>query len=294
MPSRCVGVVFSLVFLACVAAVSGQGARSGVTTRGLAYDIEGDGDAVVLIHAFSVDRRMWDREVQVLRSRVRVIRYDLPGHGQSPMPAEPYAPHEDLKALLDELGVARAALVGLSAGTAVAADFAIAYPDRVTKLVLASPSVNGYVPKGSMEWMKPVFDAARAGDARGAAERWAETPIMRVDDPGAAARLRRLVLDNTALWGLASNPQRSLQPQAFGRLAEIRTPVLVLVGERDTDDIHAVANALSTQVTGAKRIVIPGAGHMLNFAAPEVFGRALVEFLTARYFPGNGSQPRLR
>lgn len=62
--------------------------------------------------------------------------------------------------MLDELHVGRAALVGLSAGTAVAVDFALAYPARVTRLVLASPSVNGFVPKESMEWMKPVFNFA--------------------------------------------------------------------------------------------------------------------------------------
>jgi pimeloyl-ACP methyl ester carboxylesterase len=112
------------------ASQSGAGAKvsSGTTPTGLYYEVSGGGDPVVLIHAFSVDRRMWAPQIAALERRFRVIRYDLRGHGNSAAPSEPYAPHEDLRSVLDTVGGGRAALVGLSAGSTLAIDFAIAYP----------------------------------------------------------------------------------------------------------------------------------------------------------------------
>lgn len=255
---------------------------SGVAANGLAYDASGAGEPVVLIHAFSVDRRMWDEEARLLAGRHRVIRYDLRGHGGSPILPGGYSSTEDLAALLDELGIERAALVGLSAGARVALDFAVAHPDRVSRLVLAAPAVSGLAPRGSFDWMAPVIEAARAGDARLAAERWAETEMMSVPDAGRAARLRALVLDNASLWALPSNPERPLDPPALGRLDDVRAPTLVLVGARDLPDTHAAADTLAARLPGAAKRVVPGAGHMLPFAAPEAFRRALVEFLGER------------
>ena len=251
----------------------------GVASNGLAYDVAGAGEPVVLIHAFSVDRRMWDDEARLLSATHRVVRYDLRGHGGSPIPPDGYSSTEDLAALLDELGIARAALVGLSNGARVALDFAVAHPERVSRLVLAAPAVSGLAPRGSFDWMAPVMEAARAGDAARAAERWAETEMMSVPDAAQADRLRALVLDNASLWGLASNPERPLDPPALGRLGTVRAPTLVLVGEGDLPDTHAAADTIAARVPGAVKRVVPGAGHMLPFAAPDAFRAALLDFL---------------
>src|SRR5439155_1074430 len=162
----------------------------------LFYEVSGTGEAVVLIHAFSVDRRMWDPQVAALENRFRVIRYDLRGHGKSASPSAPYANHDDLRSVLDALGVNRATLIGLSAGAEVATDFALAYPDRVARLIVASPGLSGYVPP-PLTWTQPVFQAAGAGDAEGAAKLWADTPIMALkNDLSAASTVRDLVMAN--------------------------------------------------------------------------------------------------
>jgi 3-oxoadipate enol-lactonase len=90
---------------------------------------------------------MWDDQVRQLNSRYMVIRYVLRGHGQSTRATEPFTAHGDLAALLDELGIERTALIGLSAGARVAVDFAITHPERVGKLLLAAPSISGVVPQ---------------------------------------------------------------------------------------------------------------------------------------------------
>src|SRR5256885_3985448 len=96
----------------------------------LAYDDEGAGPAVVLVHAGIADRRMWRPLTDLLASRHRVVAYDLRGYGESTPPTPSLAHHDDLVGLLDALGIEHATLVGCSFGGAVAVDTALAYPDR--------------------------------------------------------------------------------------------------------------------------------------------------------------------
>jgi 3-oxoadipate enol-lactonase len=111
-------------------------AATGVMTvpgARVAYQAAGDGPAVVLIHGFGLDLRMWDPQLPVLAARCRAVRYDCRGFGASgPLdPAVPYTHAGDLIALLDHLAIADAVLVGLSFGGRVALQTALAAPDRV-------------------------------------------------------------------------------------------------------------------------------------------------------------------
>jgi len=274
-----------LVFLlaALLPGVAGAQIASGMSSAGLYYEASGSGDAVVLIHAFSVDRRMWAPQIAALERRFRVIRYDLRGHGNSTAPSEPYTAHDDLRSVLDALGITRATLVGLSAGSTLAIDFAIAYPDRVTGLVLASPGLNGHVPSPPLTWTQPVFQAAGAGDAEGAARLWAETPIMATYGGAAtAATVKSLVMSNVRLWTYRTNPTRPLTPPAIGRLREIRSPTLVILGERDLPHIKEIAGLVVAGVSGARLVTVPGAGHIVNLDAPDGFNTAVETFLAGR------------
>ena len=280
-------VAFLLVLLAAplAAGSSQESSTSGVTEHGFYYEARGSGPPVVLLHGFSLDSRMWDGQGAALASRYRVIRYDLRGHGKTTAPITvPFAAHDDLRDLLDDLGVQRATLVGLSMGARVAVDFALAYPERVSGLVLAGPGLSGYVLKERPAGMDSVIVAIRAGDTRRAAEHFAETPLMAIPwRPDAHAEMKVIVVGNAHLWGLAGSPERALDPPAIGRLSEIRVPLLVVVGAADTPDTRRVADTLAT-VKGATKAVVPNAGHMVNMAAPERFNELLLEFL-ARHAP---------
>jgi len=273
----------SIAILCVSVAVTAQSSavRTGTSSAGLYYEMVGTGDPVVLIHAFSVDRRMWDPQMPALKGRT-VIRYDLRGHGKSEAPAGPYSTSEDLRSVLDALDVRRAALVGLSAGSQVATDFALVYPDRVTRLVLASPGLGGLATP-PLPWMQPVFQAVGAGEPERAAKLWAETPIMALRrDTSAAAALVDLVMSNSKLWTFRSNPVQPLTPPAIKRLSEIKCPTLVVLGESDLPHIKEAANLLATGISGAKLVTIPGAGHIVNFDARERFNDELVRFLGGR------------
>lgn len=106
----------------------------------LYYDVRGSGPPVVLLHAGDMDLTMWDPQVGTLARSFRVIRFDARGHGRSTAPRGPYSTVEDLRSLLDHLGVERAHLVGISMGAGVALNFATTHPERVRSLALVSTS----------------------------------------------------------------------------------------------------------------------------------------------------------
>ncbi len=273
-------------FVAILAAVfltacSSAQTLKGTTSAGLYYEVSGSGEPIVFIHAFSVDRRMWKPQVAEFEGRFQVIRYDLRGHGRSVAPTEPYTGYDDLRALLDTLGISRATLVGLSAGAELAINFAIAYPDRAARLVLAAPGLGGYsLPP--LPWAGPVFEAAAAGDAERAAGLWAQTPIMAMrTNRNAAETVTALVMDNLRLWTYRRTEQ-PLSPAAVDRLAEIACPVLVIVGDEDLPHIKEVADLLADRIAGARLVTVAGAGHIVNLDTPRLFNRAVAEFFGRR------------
>jgi 3-oxoadipate enol-lactonase len=259
------------------------GVDSGHTKAGLYFECHGAGDdVVILIPAFSMDRRMWAAQVPLLAKSARVIAYDLRGHGRSTAPMEPYSAVDDLLELMDELGVGSAQLIGLSNGARIALDFALSHPSRASALVLASPGVSGYT-GGDFSYMAPVIAAVRAGNLEQAADLWAATPLMHIpNDSGAAALVRTISRDNRSIWSHRSNPERPLNPPAIGRLAKVKVPVLVISGGTDLQYLRQLADMIASSIPGASKVVIPGAGHMVNMAAPEAFNRAVESFFRTR------------
>ncbi|OGU03685.1 MAG: hypothetical protein A2W29_05215 [Gemmatimonadetes bacterium RBG_16_66_8] len=261
-----------------------QNPRSGISVGGLAYEVVGQGDPVVLIHGFGLDRRAWDPQLPALTAQFRVIRYDLRGHGRTlASVAEPYTHQDDLAQLLFELGVERAAIVGHSLGGRVALDFALSYPGQVTRLVVVGPGLSGYVPRQRPVGFDSVGAALRAGDARRAASFYAETPLMAIPNDSAMHRfMRGIVMDNFAVWGIRTNTERPLNPPAISRLASVAVPTLVIVGENDSGDILTIADTVAAGVHGARKVVVPAAGHMISLAAAKRFTELVVGFLRGR------------
>src|SRR6476620_1584979 len=137
----------------------------------LAHDDPGTGPAVLLLHSGVTDRRMWDALVPSLSHRFRVVRPDLRGFGDSPLPPEEYADADDLDALLDSLGVTDAAVVGSSFGGRVAMELATLHPACVSSLVLLCAAYRGLDPTESVRDFGAEEDGLlEAGDVDGATE----------------------------------------------------------------------------------------------------------------------------
>lgn len=110
----------------------------------LHYKIQGNGEAIVLLHSGGSDLRDWQWIAPQLAQNYQVITFDGRGAGQSPPLLEPVDYVEELRSLLNHFHIDRAILVGHSIGGQIATDFALAYPDRVIKLVLIAPGLSGF------------------------------------------------------------------------------------------------------------------------------------------------------
>lgn len=260
--------------------------RTGTATVNntqLFFEEAGAGPAVVLLHGFTLDTRMWDDQVAALAERHRVIRYDMRGFGRSAVPAgESYSHATDLRALLDSLHVERATLVGLSKGGGVALDFALTHPSRVQGVALIDTILGGF------DWSAAgrarddaVWVAARAGGIAAAKASWLAHPLFApaMRQPVVAARLTQIIDDYSGWHFVNDNPEESISPPAAMRLGELTMPLLVLVGDQDLPDFTEIAALIGQQVPLAHTHVLPGIGHMANMEAPAVVTQALLDFL---------------
>ena len=153
------------------------------------YEIAGSGAPVVLIHGLCLDLRMWDDQVPALTERYRVVRYDVRGFGKSDQPGRATFRHaDDLRALLDDLGIGAAHVVGLSMGGRIALHHALLYPQQTLSLTLVDSALDGY--EWSEEWiasLDAIEERARADGPAAGNAMWLEHEIF------APARTNRAV-----------------------------------------------------------------------------------------------------
>lgn len=264
-------------------------APGGRTAAGIAFDDEGSGPPVALVHAGPADRRMWSALAAELAPRHRVIRHDVRGAGESLPPSGPWSHHTDLLALLDELLITRAHLVGASMGAGIAVEAALARPGAVASLVLVAPG--GALFDGPPASFRPIWkaevEALDRGDLDGAVElnlrAWVDgsrRPAGTVD-PEVRAFVGRMQREAFELpeWDAEAAPEHELSPPAAVRLRELRCPILVVVGEADDPAILEVAERIIAEAPRARLVVLPDAGHMLTLEHPGAFRDLLTAFL---------------
>jgi 3-oxoadipate enol-lactonase len=265
-----------------------------VDGRELYYEVEGDGPPVVLVHSAIADHSLWDAQVEALAPRFRVVRYDVAGFGRSPLTPGPFSHLADLHALVDHLGLARAALVGNSNGGRIALEYALAHPEAVDRLVLVAAGLPDH--EWSDEMQRADAEEERlfeAGDFEGAADGqlrfWIDGPGRGPDavDPELRERFRRMILRSYELYADAAGdgepgPVQWLEPPASERLGEIRVPTLLVVGAADAPDILAIAERFERDIAGARTAVVPDAAHALPLERPDELNRILLDFLGAR------------
>lgn len=252
-----------------------------VDGHSLHYEAFGDAaETIVLVHGGGVDRRLWDGQVVELARTFEVVRYDRRGYGYSSTPQADYSDAADLRALLDELEIERAHLVGSSTGAGVVLDFALRHPDRVRSLVLVSAKVDGYRYSGhETSRVNAIFHAARTAGDEAAVERWLAAPgLFAGTDGRAPARLRELLLDNRQVFHFPSE-LRATARHTVPLLSEIEAPTLVVSGGADSPDHRRLSEMLAERIRGARVALIPDAGHMLPMETPRRFNELVLKFL---------------
>ncbi len=246
----------------------------------LYYEVAGDGHPLVLIHGFSLDTRMWDDQFELFARDYKVVRYDIRGYGKSAVPGKDgYYHADDLRALLDHLGINHAHILGLSLGGAIALEFALAYPDRIHALILVDSVLWGH--NWSEESRKQDGAVWAAGSVEGARALWLAHPLFApaMENSSAAPRLTQIVTDYSGWSWVNDDPGLLPDPMAAQRLREINAPTLIVMGERDLPDFHTIADTLQEQIPNSRTVVLPGVGHMSNMEDPEGFNKAVLSFL---------------
>lgn len=250
----------------------------------IAYETHGEGPAVLLVHEGVADRRMWRGQVPVLARDHRVVAVDLRGFGETPNASGPFSNTDDLLEVLDELGIERAAVVGGSFGAKVALDFAVTHPGRVERLVLCPPVVPG------REWSDRVRrawqeedEALQAGDLDRAVEvnveLWVDGPNRGPDAVDPEVRDLVRTMQRRAFELPEPDPPPEPAPDSAVRLADVRVPTLVVVGDEDVEDFLAMADAAAAGIPGARKVVVEGAAHVIALEKPQEFNAALLAFL---------------
>ena len=250
----------------------------------LKYDDVGSGLPLLLIHGFPHDRRLWQSQVLGLKDTVRVIAPDLRGFGASWAPAgtvsmDDYA--ADLHALLEEQGVQKVVVAGLSMGGYIALAFLARYPGVVKGLILCN---------------------TRAGEDGLEAREGRETTARKVMEEGMPALAHAMLPKMLSEEGLSTQPAGSspiwsmmaeqppagvvgalrgmaVRPDRSPMLAAIKVPTLIITGSLDTLIPPSESEAMAKAIPGSKLVVIPGVAHLSNVEAPEAFNAAVRTFI---------------
>jgi pimeloyl-ACP methyl ester carboxylesterase len=253
--------------------------RSGKTTGGIAYDVQGSGPVVILLTGSNLDRRMWNHEAAWLSKTHTVVRYDLRAHGESDTATVPFSMLGDLLGVMDALKIQKASLIGLSAGSTIALDAALEVPDRVERIVLAGPAPSGYVPSKPLPFVPDMMAALKAGDYKRLAEVLLATSVF-ASPPAAQPLVREMVTKNDGMWTVRRELMLAPKP-AMNRLESVRVPTLILIGDKDEFQSEP-AELLAKRIPGARIVRIAGGGHLLNLTSPAEFQAAVTAFITAR------------
>ena len=249
--------------------------------RAISYFIQGAGTPLLLMHAYPLNRTMFDAQLRELSRIAKVIVFDVPGLGQSaPGPVGMDDQARIAGELLDVLKIDRAVVGGVSMGGYAAFSFARIFPDRLLGLILADT--------------KPAADNA---EARAGRQKSAEFVLQNGSTELAKQLLPKFIaapaqadekIVSQVRGMIEAAPPKVVAEllSALGSrrdsgdiLSRIKAPTLVICGAEDAITPAAEARKWSAKIAGAKYVEIPGAGHLANLERPELFNQAVREWL---------------
>ena len=244
--------------------------RNGVKIH---YEVYGDGPALILTHGYSSTSAMWEGQIEALSKHHKLVLWDMRGHGKSDYPADPNAYSEaltigDIAALLDQIGTRRAIVGGLSLGGYMSLAFYRTHPERVAALLIIDTGPGFKKDEARTAWNKRAHETAERFERDGLSvlkslsrER---SSVTHRDARGLALAARGMLTQRDA--------------SVMEILPEIAVPSLIVVGADDTPFL-AASDYMAAKIPGAKKVVIPSAGHAVNIDQPQAFIDAVLPFL---------------
>jgi 3-oxoadipate enol-lactonase len=247
----------------------------------LEYRVDGDGPWLALSHSLACASSMWDEQMPLLTKRFKVLRFDTRGHGGSDAPAGAYTLEQladDVKGLLETLGVRETHWMGLSMGGMIGQTFALKYPGILRSLVLADTSSR--IPEEAQPlWAERIKVAESKGMeplVQPTLERWFTAPY-RAAQPDQMKRVGTMIRA-TPVAGYVGCCHAIPKLNLTARLKDIKVPALVIVGDQDAGTPPAMAQAIHENLPGSELVTIKDASHLSNIEQPAAYDAALVKF----------------
>ena len=260
-----------------------------VKANGIAINYQVDGPErapwLVFSNSLATSLAMWDEQAAALKDRFRVLRYDQRGHGATEAPAGRYAFDtllDDVLALMDALGIARATFAGLSMGGATALGLAERHPERFERIIVADSPCQS-TPQSSQQWEERIAVAQKQG-----IEALVEPTVARWFPPETVAKNPpyldkiRAMMRATPVNGFIGCAAALAAHDYASAVAMVKCPTLFVVGEKDGATPVAMAKLhekLHDKLAGSRFVMLPGAGHISNMDRGGEFNRALRDFL---------------
>lgn len=237
---------------------------------------------LVLLHGFPLDRTIWSRQFVTLSNAARVIAPDLAGFGGAAAGAVPVSIDgwaDDVRALLDRLGIDRAVVGGVSMGGYIALAFARRHPERLRGLVLECTKAGADGAEARAARDKSADLIRREGVAPLAAQMLPKMLSPRANGMPALAEVERVMTRQPASGVIAALAALRDRPDATPGLSAISAPTLVVSGADDTLIPPSESAALAAAIPGARLVTLAAAGHLAHLDAPDSFESAVREFL---------------
>ncbi len=251
----------------------------------LFYGEYGEGDPLIFLHGFTLDRRMWQAQAEFFSKYYRVILVDARGHGLSDAPQTGYSrAHrvEDLRKFADNLKIDRFHLVGLSMGGSTALGAALTYPNRLKSVTLVSTGAAGY--KVGKRFSK-LDQVAREKGYEAVRDKWMKMSLLWFkEDNDIKSLMETMISEHSgAPW---TDPMRGKYPREsdMERVAEINLPTMIIAGQSDKAFVR-LSELLHQRIDGSQYLKYDNVGHMVNLEKPTRFIADLKAFLEGESRP---------
>ena len=257
----------------------------------LYYESTGNGYPLVWSHEFAGDYRSWETQVRFFSRRYRVITYCARGYPPSDVPddLDAYSQEqavEDLRGLMDHLGIERAHVGGLSMGGTVALNFGLAHADMASSLIVAGTGTGSDSPESFAENVAGFAGCLESG-GMAAMEDYTRGParvqLLRKDPKGWREFAEQFAEHSHVGSALTFRGVQGRRPPIYAledRLRALDVPTLIMVGDED-DPCVEPAIFMKRCSPGSGLAMIPQSGHAINLEEPDLFNRLVLDFLTA-------------
>ncbi|MED3835631.1 alpha/beta hydrolase [Peribacillus frigoritolerans] len=248
------------------------------------YEIEGNGEPLVLLHGMSNNSQSWKEQIQELKEHYTVIAWDAPGYGKSSDPAEEYRHFKEfariLNGMLDQLKLEKIHLLGHSMGAAIAIEYCSLYPNKVNKLILADSTRGAAAlsPEENETKLKNRLFSIENLSTKEIAEKRIQALLSPHASENVHARVKE-IMTQIRPAGYRSVAYSLYHLNQMSMLSHIAVPVLVICGELDTVTPIKESEAIHEKLINSRLVIIPEGGHLCYQENPRKFNSSILEFL---------------